>query len=126
MQEQTKYYTTFQHEEFSDENQNSLASKESNKVFAKAVKSGLSKHIQNKTPSFFKFFVRVSGPKLLYDPFPKYSVSDSKNSFLDKVCKSTNGYKEVTESIFNMYLSYLRTQNPQWYNKAQRELNNIR
>jgi hypothetical protein len=45
---------------------------------------------------------------------------------LDKVCKSTNGYKEVTESIFNMYLSYLRTQNPQWYNKAQRELNNIR
>lgn len=122
----SKYYTSLQYQEYIDENENYCVNKESPKTFAKSVKSGYSKHLNNKGPSFYKFYVRISSDKKLYDPFPKYSVSDNRASFVDKVCKDNNSYKEVTENIFNMYLSYLRTENTQWYNKAQRELLNIR
>ena len=79
-----------------------------------------------KNPIFYKFFVRVSQGKQLYDPFPKYSLSDNRGSFVDKICKDNNPYKEVPESIFSMYLNYLKTENVMWLNKAQREMNNYR
>lgn len=125
-QSDSVYYTSLQYQDFLDENENYCLTSESAKTFAKTTKSGYSKHIDNKNPKFNKYYVRISNDKKLYDPFPKYSVSDNRASFIDKVCKNNNSYKEVTESIFNMYLNYLRTENVQWYNKAQRELLNIR
>lgn len=125
-QSESKFYTTLQYQEFIDDNENYCSSSESNKVFAKATKSGYSKHMTEKNPIFYKFFVRVSQGKQLYDPFPKYSLSDNRGSFIDKVCKDNNPYKEVPEPIFNMYLNYLKTENVMWLNKAQREMNNYR
>ena len=119
------YYTTLQYQEFLDDDENSRTQSDGDKVFAKSVKSGYSKDITHKNPKYNKYYVRISPNKKLYDPFPKYSVSDNKASFIDKVCKSNNSYREVPESIFNMYLSYLRTENVQWYNKAQREAENL-
>lgn len=125
-QSESKFYTTLQYQEFVDDNENYCANSESSKVFAKATKSGYSKHMTEKNPTFYKFFVRISQGKQLYDPFPKYSLSDNRGSFVDKVCKDNNPYKEVPESIFNMYLNYLKTENVMWLNKAQREMNNYR
>lgn len=125
MDSEPKYYTTLQYQEFVDDNDNSCVKTESSKVFAKSVKSGYSKHITKSGPSYYKYYVRVSPGKKLYDPFPKYSLSDNKSSFVDKVCKGDVLYKEVTNQVFEMYLSYLRTENSQWLNKAQREINNL-
>lgn len=119
------YYTTLQYQEFVDDNDNSRTNSDSDKVFAKTIMSGYSKNVTEKTPKYNKYYIRISPNKKLYDPFPKYSVSDNKASFIDKVCKSNNLYKEVPESVFNMYLNYLRTENVQWYNKAQRETTNL-
>ena len=92
------------------------------KVYAKAIQSGLGKDVTKRTPSYYKYYVRTYPNKKLYDPVPLYSVSDNKNSFIDKVCKSENVYRETTESTFNKYLLYLKTESPQHYNQAQREL----
>lgn len=119
------YYTTLQYEEYKDENENSLRKVDDNKVFAKSIKRGYSKDITKSAPIYNKFYIKVYPNKKLYDPFPLYSVSDNKTSFIDKVCKSENTYKEVTESVFNMYLNYLKTENIQWLNKAQRESSNL-
>jgi hypothetical protein len=125
-QPESRFYTTLQYQEFLDDNENYCVNSESNRVFAKVIKSGYSKHMTNKNPTHNKFFVRISQDKKLYDPFPKYSVSDNRASFIDKVCRDNNSYKEVTDSIFSMYLNYLKTENIMWLNKAQREMNNYR
>jgi hypothetical protein len=120
-----RYYTTFSHNEFVDEEDNFRIKTDNDKVFAKAVQSGLTRDVTQRNPSYYKYYVRTYPNKKLYDPVPLYSVSDNKTSFIDKICKSENIYKEVTESVFNMYLMYLKTESPQWYNKAQRELSNL-
>lgn len=115
------YYTTLQYQDFIDDNNNACRKIDDDKVFAKSLKKGYSRNIAQLSPMYNKFYIRTYPNKKLYDPFPIYSVSDNKNSFVDKICKSENTYREVTESVFNMYLNYLRTENVQWYNKAQRE-----
>jgi hypothetical protein len=122
---ESKYYTTLQYQEYSDENENSLIKTESNKVFAKAIKSGLSRDINTRGPSRYKYYVRIFPNKKLYDPFPKYSYSTNKDSFLDKVCKSETGYREVPFSVFDKYLNFLRTENSQWLTSAQKEANDL-
>lgn len=120
-----KYFTTHQYSEFTDDDSNYRLKLDNSKVFAKAIQSGLGKDVTKRSPSYYKYYVRVYPNKKLYDPIPIYSISDNKSSFIDKICKSENTYKEVTESIFNMYLMYLKTENSQWYNQTQREINNI-
>jgi hypothetical protein len=120
-----KYYTTLQYQEYVDDLYNSCRSKDDNRVFAKSCKLGWSKNVLNKEPIYDKFYVRIGEDKKLYNPFPLYSVSDNRGSFLDRVCRSNSNYKPVTQSVFNMYLNFLKTENMQWYNQAQRELKNL-
>jgi hypothetical protein len=119
------YYTTSQYSEFIDSSEHYKRKQDDNKVFAKSTISGYSTDIRDKTPKHTKYYIRTYPNKKLYDPFPLYSISDNKNSFVDRICKGDNSYKEVTESIFNMYLNYLQSENTQWYNKAQRESSNL-
>jgi hypothetical protein len=120
-----KFYTTNQYEEFADEDNNSCRLEEDQKTFAKILQVGFSQNMKERTPKYNKYFIRTNSNKDLYDPFPLYSISDNKASFVNKVCKTNETYKEVTESIFNLYLNYLRTENAQWYNKAKREVKNL-
>lgn len=124
MSEESKFYTTLQYQDFVDDQDNSRSTTECGTVFAKAVKSGLSRDMSKSGPQYYKYYVRCYPNRNLYDPFPKYSTSDSKQSFVDKVCRPETGYREVTQSIFDKYLSYLRTENAQWLKNAQKELSN--
>lgn len=119
------YYTTGQYQEFIDDNDNYHRKIDDSKVFAKSVKRGYSTDIKESSPLYNKYYIKVYPNKKLYDPFPLYSIGDTKNSFVDKICKSENLYKEVTESVFNMYLNYLKSESVQWFNKAQRESANL-
>lgn len=124
MTNESRFYTTLQHQDYIDDEDNSRSSIENNTVFAKAVKNGLSRDMTKMGAQHFKYYVRCSPNKTLYDPFPKYSTSDNKQSFIDKVCKTETAYKEVTLSVFDKYLNYLKTENSQWLKSAQKELNN--
>lgn len=118
---QSKYYTTLQYQEFSDEDECSRLSKDSDKVFAKSVPERLPKDNESKI-SQTKYYVRGSNGKNLFDPFPKYSVSDNKSSFVDKVCKGDQRFIEVTKSIFDKYINFLKTENRQYFISAQKEI----
>jgi len=120
-----KYYTTLQYQEYQDDDENSCRHTDDSRVFAKILKNGQSKDITKSGPMYDKFYIRTYPNKKLYDPFPKYSITDHKNSFVDKICKSENVYRQVTERVFNMYLNFLRTESVQWYTKAQRESSNL-
>jgi hypothetical protein len=120
-----KYYTTLQYQEYEDENENSCRNMDDSKVFAKILKTGQGKNITNTGGLYNKFYIRTHPNRKLYDPFPKYSITDNIDSFVDKVCKSDNVYKQVTERVFNMYLNFLKTESSQWYIKAQRESSNL-
>lgn len=124
MTDETRLYTTLQYQDFVDDEDNSRSSTENNKVFAKAVKNGLSRDMTKSGGQYFRYYVRCSPNKTLHDPFPKYSTSDNKLSFVDRVCRTENLYKEVTPSVFEKYLNYLRTENSQWLKNAQKEFNN--
>lgn len=120
----TMYYTTLQYQEYEDDQEFSRTTKDSDKVFAKAIKNGLSRDISSQESFQYRYYVRLESSKKLYDPFPKYSTSDNKSSFVDRVCKSTNSFKEVNKSLFEKYITFLKTENTQWYKEASRELSN--
>lgn len=126
MTNESRFYTTLQYQDYMDDDENSRSSTENSTVFAKAVKSGLSRDMSKMGSQHFKYYVRCAANKTLYDPFPKYSTSDNKQSFIDKVCRPETSYKEVTLSIFDKYLNYLKTENNQWLKSAQKELNDAR
>jgi len=118
---ETKYYTTLQYQEFVDEDECSRVSKDSDKVFAKSIPERLPKDNGSKIPQT-KYYVRGTNGKNLFDPFPKYSVSDNKSSFVDKVCKGDQRFLEVTKSVFDKYINFLKTENRQYFNAAQKEI----
>ena len=123
MNEESRLYTTIQYQDYTDDEDHSRSSTENNKVFAKAIKNGLSRDVTKGGGQYYKYYVRCSANKTLYDPFPKYSISDNKQSFIDRVCRPETTYREVTYSVFEKYLNYLKTENAQWLKNAQKELN---
>ena len=119
---ESKYYTILQYQEFIDDSECYRTDTDCDKVFAKAVKLGMSKNITTTNPTQFRYYVRANSKKQLLDPFPRYGMGEQKNSFIDKVCKGENNYIEVTQSAFNKYLNFLKTENNQWLVQAQREI----
>lgn len=119
---ESKYYTTFQYQEFVDDDEFYRLSKDGDKVFAKVIKGGLSRDMGNANPAQSKYYIKGNNGKKLHDPFPKYSISDNKSSFLDKICKSNQQFIEVTKSVFDKYIIFLKTESNQYLISAQREI----
>lgn len=118
----TKYYTTYQYKEFTDDDECYRISKDCDKVFAKSVQERLGKDAMSPDTPQTKYYVRGNNGKQLFDPFPKYSISDNKSSFVDKVCKGDQRFIEVTRSVFNKYITFLKTESNQYLTSAQREI----
>lgn len=121
-EETCKLYTSYQYKEFVDDQDNYRIKSDNNRVFAKAVKSGLSRDISLKGAQHYKYYIKCYANKLAFDPFPKYTMSDNKNSFIDKICRPETSYKEVTQSVFSNYLNFLKTENSQWYNRVVKDI----
>jgi hypothetical protein len=121
-QADSKFYTSYQHKEFVDEDDNYRIKSDNNKVFAKCSRTGLSRNMEKKGPQHYKYYIRCYANKTAFDPFPKYTVSDNKNSFIDKICRPETSYREVNQSVFNNYLNFLKTENAQWYNRVNKDM----
>lgn len=117
---ETLFYTISDYHESIDDQGNYLVNNDSDKVYAKAVKESKGKNILEKNPRYYKYYIKLSPDKTLYDPFPKYT-STSKPSFVNKICKAENNFIEVNQSTFNKYVAFLRTQNTKWLNDAKRD-----
>ena len=118
---ETKYYTNKGSESYLDEDGNSRLKIDNDKVYAKAVKNKPSKNFTDKTRVGYSYYVKTTPNKVLYNPMESYSIDPKiQKSFINKICKSELMFLEVSESIFNMYLNFLKTENTQWLTKAQR------
>ena len=119
---ENKYYTISKSQDYVDDNGFPRSQNDSDKVYAKAVNEIISKNILDRTPSNFRFYVKIEPNRSLYDPLCRNSVVSNKPSFVDKVCKSENSFMEVNQSVFDKYINYLKTENSRWLVDAQREV----
>jgi hypothetical protein len=120
---QNLYYTSYQYQEAEDPLENSLRNQDDDKVFAKALVTGFSNDVKDKTPKYYEYYIRLDH-KTLHDPFPRYSASNNKTSYADKVCTRQTTYKKVTKPVFDQYLLYLRTENHNYYKQANKGIIN--
>lgn len=119
---ETKYYTISKNQDYVDDDGYPRSQTDNPKVFAKAVKDALSKNILQRSPSYFKYYVKIEPNRSLHDPFDGHSIKSSGRSFVDKICKSENTFMEVNQSVFDKYINYLKTQNNKWLVDAGREI----
>ena len=119
------YYTLSGYEDFLDDKGNPSKQSLDSNVYAKAVKNKLPKAFQANTfnnMAGFSYYIKASPNKVLYNPIKVHSSNTTKPSFIDSVCKTDKAFIEVNQTIFDKYLTFLKTKNTQWLTEAQREI----
>lgn len=120
--DQHRFYTNQEHSEFQDSQGQYRLKRDNDFVFAKAIRDKLSKNITNKNLNY-SYYIKASPNKILHDARKLYSLKDEPDhSYINNVCKSDQSFIQVSESVFNKYLNFLKTGNIQWLNQAQREV----
>jgi hypothetical protein len=117
----TKLYTVEGSQDFYDDDGAPRLYIETPKTFAKAIKNKQSKHMSNAVYGY-RFYIKTDPNKNIVDPVKLHTIEKHKPSFIDKICKTESGFREVSESIFNKYINYLKTKSSQWLISAQREI----
>jgi len=121
--EETLYFTSRGNETFLDDMDNPRLEKDGPTVYAKAIKDKKSRQLTKDVPIGYSYFIKTEPNKKIYDPTVLHSVeSKVQKSFINKTCKNELVFTEVTQSVFDQYVSFLRTGNSLWLNKAQRDL----
>jgi len=121
-QQQSKFYTLLGQESFCDDEGFPRLEEENDQTFAKAVKGKVAKAFGTNNLSY-RYYIKTDPNKNIFNPIETYSIkTKEKSSFINKVCKIEAIFSEVTESVFNQYINFLKTSNTKWLNSAQREL----
>lgn len=116
-----KLYTLMGYEAYTDDNGYPRLSIENERVFAKAIQNKKGKSFNSEMQ--YRFYIRTDPNKKIYDPVVIHSTTDKNpSSFLNKICKTETVFTEVSEYIFNQYITFLKTKNQQLLVNAQREL----
>lgn len=121
--EETLYFTSSGNETFLDDKDNPRLEKDGPTVYAKAVRDKKSRQITKDAPIGYSYFIKTEPNKKIYDPTVLHSVeSKIQKSFINKTCKNELVFTEVTKSVFDHYVNFLRTGNGACLNTAQREI----
>jgi hypothetical protein len=105
------YYTLAGLEDFIDTEGNPRVQSDSDSVFAKKI---------IRKDNTIKYIVRLNTSGKFYNPVSIYGQEHPK-SFLDRVCRSNNKHKEVSQKVFEWYVKFLSTKNTAWLSNAERE-----
>lgn len=119
-----KFYTVYGLESFIDDNGDPRTTQDSDKIYAKAIKSYSSKDIHNKNLQY-RYYILTDSNNNLYNPIEEsslLSITTKNQSYINKVCKNEQIFTEVTHSTFNQYVSFLRTKSKKFLVSAQREI----
>jgi hypothetical protein len=110
--EKNVFYTIKKNSSNSDSAGNSTLDNDSEYVYAKKL------HLQNR----WKFFVRIDENNMLYNPYNIYGNVNSKKNLVNKSNEPQVKFKETSHNLFEMYLTFLQTQNMSIYNNINREM----
>lgn len=118
------YYALKGCEDFLDNEGNPrIRDAQSRHIAAKCIRNKKSKHFQ-RDMYYYSFYIRSTPNNTLYNPIENYSIIQNKRQFdfIDKVCKETWTFKEVTHTTFKKYLEFLKTKQTSWLKDAERDL----
>jgi|APCry1669188879_1035177.scaffolds.fasta_scaffold37010_4 hypothetical protein len=117
-------YCLINNQDFIDDKGNPrITNDQDNRVMARAIPNKPSKHMTN-TQMQYRFYIKMDNNITIHNPIVlASSVKDKKPfDFINNTCKSGSIFKEVSQSIFDKYITFLKTKNTRWLNAAQREL----
>ena len=108
-----EYYTIIGSEDYLDSFKNPRCHTEnSEKILAKKI---------FRTNGAPRYSIKIDNNGKIYNPLSIYGDT-KQTSFLDRVCRSQNKYKDVNYKAFEMYIQFLRTKNLAWLHNAEREI----
>ena len=110
-EESIEFYTLKGNESFIDEFNRSRATEENATVLAKKT---------IKKNGAIKYSIRLGNNGKFYNPISIYG-QEKTHTFLNRICRSNDRFKEVGQKVFNMYLEFLNTKNISWLINAERE-----
>jgi hypothetical protein len=67
-----------------------------------------------------KHMIRIDSNNKFYNPISIYGTENNK-TFLDRICRSNQKFREVSEKTLNFYVKFLQSKNILWLNNAERE-----
>lgn len=67
-----------------------------------------------------KYSIKLTNSGKMQNPISMYGI-EKDNSFLDRVCRSNDRFKEVNYKVFDLYVNFLKTKNIAWLHNAERE-----
>jgi hypothetical protein len=108
---ETEFFTSKDSADFIDEQGYPRSKSDSNSVFAK-------KNIRKN--GSHKYSIRMGNNGKFFNPFSIYD-KEHDNIFINKICRSSDKFKEVNIKVFGFYMEFLNTKNIAWLNNAERE-----
>lgn len=107
-----EFFTLVGKEEFIDDNNNPRLTNENNTdIYAKRIL---------RDDGSYRYSIRLSDSGKLFNPLSIYDDKKNKN-FIERVCRSSDKFRNVNGQAFDLYLSFLKTKNLAWLNNAERE-----
>lgn len=82
-------------------------------------KNTLAKRI--KRNNSVKFYIKTGAYGRIYNPMGMFSEGKN-DKFIAKIGKKEYDFQQVSQKIFDMYISFLSTKNIAWLNNAEREM----
>jgi hypothetical protein len=121
------YYTSLGSEDFLDSIGNPVIKDgSSDKIYAKAILNRKSRELKTNTginSVSYRYYIKVNPECMPYNTKKLHTVdNNNKLSFVDKKCKDGWFFKEVSRSVFDKYLTFLRTQSTQLLKEIQRDI----
>jgi len=108
-----EYYCVVGSQEFLDESNNPrVKNEDDSRVLAKRI---------YRDDGTSRLSIKLSNTGKIQNPLSIFGI-EKQTTFLDRVCRSQNKFKEVNMKVFNFYLSFLRTKNVAWLHNAEREM----
>lgn len=108
--ETEQLYTMLGQEEYLDKDQSPRTETE-NIAYAKKI---------IRVDGSIKYLIRTGMDKKLYNPLSPID-KESNRAFLDRVSRSNDRFRSVSQKTFNWYMQFLQTKNTAWLHNAERE-----
>jgi hypothetical protein len=106
-----EFYTIINNHDYIDDQDNPRTKTLNTKTLAKKI---------TRDDGTIRYTIKLSNNNKLYNPISIYGQEKQQN-FLDKICRSSDRFKEVNLKTFDLYLSFLKSRNISYLNNAERE-----
>ena len=110
--EKNEFYSSMGSQDYLDDQNYPRISKENDKrILAKKI---------TREDGSIKYSIKLTNNGKMQNPLSMYGV-EKDNTFLDRVCRSNDKFKEVNYKVFDLYINFLKTKNIAWLHNAERE-----